>query len=131
MSVFALAVLAVGVTALWCWRHVVGAVAAHPVSDRVRLAVGLTDSTGPSEFCAADFAVVEQLYAASGALAGFGRRASVIRAYYMIVRSIGGLVPVLAHWSEHEMTVCVRYLAVRIDGFLASNAACSRRVRFP
>jgi hypothetical protein len=47
----------------------------------------------------------------------------------LAVRRIGGLVPALAPWSEREMKICSRYLACRIEGMLASNAACSRQAR--
>ena len=82
-----------------------------------------------SDLTGADFAVLERLFAAAGALDGSGREALWIRAYYSAVRVAGNLLPALAPWSEREMTVCSRYLAVRVDHFLASNAACARRVR--
>lgn len=130
MGVLVLAVLAFGIAALCCWRLSIGAVASRPISERARHAAGLAGLAGSGEPSGADFAVLERLYTAAGALAGFGREAGSIRAYYAAVRAVGSLLPVLGPWSEREMTVCSRYLAVRIDGFLVSNAACSRRVRF-
>jgi hypothetical protein len=125
-----MAVLAFGIAVLCWWRLSIGAVASRPISERVRHAAGLAGSASPAEPGSADFAVLERLYTAAGALAGFGREAGLIRAYYAAVHFAGSLLPALGPWSEREMTVCARYLAVRIDGFLASNAACSRRVRF-
>jgi hypothetical protein len=123
MGVLFLAVTAIGIAAVCSWRMFVGAVAARPVSDRLRLAAGQPD------FKAADFAVLERIFAAAGALAGTSRGAILVRRYYQAVEAIGGLFPTLAPWSQREMAVCSRYLAARIDRFLLSNAACGRRVR--
>jgi hypothetical protein len=129
MGVFFLAILAVGPMFLGCWRMFVGTVAARPVSDRLHYAAGLAGPRAHWDFNGGDFAVLERLLAAAGALARSGRSAILIRTYYMAVRAMGGLLPALAPWSEREMTVCSRYLAARIDRFLASNATCSRRAR--
>ena len=129
MGVLFLAVLAAGITVFGCWRMFIGAIAARPVSDRLRHAAGLAGSPAQWDFRGGDFALLERLFAAAGALAGSGRDAVLIRAYYSAVHAIKRLLPALAPWSEREMTVCSRYLAARIDRFLASNAACSRRVR--
>ena len=129
MGVLILAVLAFAMAALY-WRMTVGAVASRPVSERVCHAAGLAGGAGLRDPRAADFAMLERLYAAAGALAHFGREAALVRAYYVGLCWVG-LLPALTPWSERERRVCSRYLAVRIDGFLASNTACSRRVRFP
>jgi hypothetical protein len=127
--ILVLAVSAFAIAALY-WRMMVGAVASRPVSERVCHAAGLSGGAGLRDPCAADFAMLERLYAAAGALAGFGRQAALVRGYYLCLRWIESRLPALAPWSQRERTVCSRYLAVRIDGFLASNAACSRRVPF-
>jgi hypothetical protein len=129
MVILVLAVLAFGVAGLLCWRMIVGAVAARPVGDRLRYAVGLAATPVPHDFSGSDFALLERLFAAAGALGGPGRDGVLIRAYYQAVHAIGALVPALAPWSKREMNVCSRYLAARIERLLASNAAYSRRVR--
>ena len=129
MGVLFLAVLAFGIAGFCCWRVIVGAVAARPTSDRVRYALGLAAAPAPGDFTGADFAVLERLFEAAGALGGSGRDARLIRAYYLAVHGIGGLAPALAPWGQREMKVCSRYLAARIEGLLACNAACSRRER--
>jgi hypothetical protein len=123
MGVLFLAIAAIGIAALCGWRIFVGVVATRPVSERLRTAVGQHD------FQAADFALLERIFAASSALAGASRGAVLVRSYYETVGLIGSRLPWLAPWSLREMAVCSRYLAARIDRFLASNAACSRRVR--
>jgi hypothetical protein len=111
-----------GILIFCCWRLIVGAVAARPVSDRLREAAGLSGPRG------ADFSFLETLATAAGALADAGPRrgTTLVRLYYRAVRAIGGHLPFLGSWSEGEMTVCARYLAVQIDRCLASNADCSR-----
>ena len=117
------AILVPGTLIFCCWRIGIGAMAARPVSDRLRHATGLV---GPR---AADFGLLDSLGTAAGALANAGHATVLLRVYYRAVRAIGGLLPPLAPWSQREMTVCSRYLAVQVDRRLASNAAGSRRVR--
>jgi len=123
-SLLAPACLVAGILMFCCWRLIVGVVANRPVSDRLRQAAGLS---GPR---AADFSFLETLSTAAGALANTGPRrgTALVRIYYRAVRALGRVLPALAPWSEREMTVCARYLAVQVDRCLASNAACSRRV---
>ncbi len=125
MGVLFLAILALGIMAFGCWRAIVGGIAARPISDRLRVAAG----RAASDLTGADFAVLERLFAAAGVLEGTAADAIVIRTYYSGVRALKSLLPAFAPWSEREMTVCSRYLAVRVDRFLATNAACARRVR--
>lgn len=129
MVILVIAALAFGAACFCCWRMIVGAVAARPVSDRLRYAVGPATAGMPRDFSGADFALLERLFTAAGALGGSGREAMLIRTYYLAVHGIGNLLPALAPWSEREMHLCSRYLAARIERLLASNAACSRRVR--
>jgi hypothetical protein len=130
MGVLFLAIAAAGIAVFGCWRMFVGAVAARAVSDRLRQMPGPKGPVAQWDFHDEDFAVLERLFVASGALAGCGRSAVWIRRYYSTVRAIRGLFPVLAPWSEREMTVCSLYLAARIKGYLASNAACTHRVHY-
>lgn len=129
MVILVMAILAFGVAGLCCWRMIVGAVAARPVGDRLRYAVGPASTPAARDFSGADFALLEGLFTAAGALGDPGRHAVLIRTYYLAVHRIGRLLPALAPWSEREMNVCSRYLAARIESLLASNADCSRRVR--
>jgi hypothetical protein len=130
MGVLFLAVMAAGITVFGCWRAFIGAVAARPVSNRLRQAASRAGPPAQWDFRGEDFAVLERLFAAAGALTGCGRSAVWIRTYYSAVRAIKDLLPALAPWSEREMAVCARYLAARIERFLASNAACTHRVHY-
>ena len=124
------AILVLGTLVVCCWRLIIGAMAARPVSDRLRQAAGLAGSPALRDPPgAADFGVLAGLCTAAGALAKASPGAALVRAYYRAVRAIGGLLPALAPWSQREMAVCSRYLAVQVDRCLASNADCSRRAR--
>jgi hypothetical protein len=123
MGLFVPAIFAVWTITFCCWRIAVGLVAARPVSDRLLQAAHLCGPLG-----AADFGVLEGFCTAAGALADANRGTSLIRAYYLAVRWLGGILPPLAPWSQREMTVCSRYLAARVDRCLVSNTACSTRV---
>jgi hypothetical protein len=123
------ACLVAGIILFCCWRTIIGAMAARPLSDHVRQAAGLAGPPVPRDPIAADFGVLDGLCAAAGALAGAGRGTVLLRAYYRALRALEGLLPALAPWSEREMAVCSRYLAVQVDRCLAANAACSRSAR--
>jgi len=120
-------ILLFAIAALYGWRTAVGALAARPVSDRVRRAAAMAGSAAPRDFTGADFRVLERVFTVAGALGGAARSAIAIRAYYRVVRALGKGLPILASWSEREMMACSRYLAARIDRSLASNAAHSIR----
>jgi hypothetical protein len=109
--------------AICCWRLIMGGIAARPLSDRLRQAAGLT---GPD---AADFGFLETLCTAAGALANTSYSTGPVRIYYRVVRTAGRILPILRPWSEREMIVCSRYLAVQVDRCLATNTDCARRVR--
>ena len=118
-------ILVLGTLVVFGWRMIVGAIAARPLTDHVRRAA-LLDGTDPG---AADFDMLAGLHMAVGALSKAGHGAALIRAYYPAVRAMGRLLPGLAPWSQREMTLCTRYLAVQVDRCLSHNAACSRPVR--
>jgi hypothetical protein len=123
MSLLVPAIFAVGTATFCCWRITVGVVAARPVSDRLLQAAGLR---GPIR--AGDFGVLDGLCAAAGALPSANRGTAQIRAYYTVLCAVGRSLPILAAWSQREMTVCSRYLAARVDRCLVSNTAFSSRV---
>jgi len=123
------AILVFGTLVVCCWRLSIGAMAARPVSDRLCQAAGLRDPATLRDLGAADFDVLNGLCTAAGALAKASTGTMLVRGYYCFVRGLGGALPALAPWSEREMAVCFRYLAVQVDRCLASNADCSRRAR--
>jgi hypothetical protein len=128
MTIVIMALPAIGIAGIVCWRIAVGIVAARPVGDRLRYAMGSATQLPPA-FSGSDFALLERIFAAAGALGRTGRGASVVSAYYQAVHGLGVLLPFLSGWSEHEMNVCARYLAARTERLLASNAACSRHLQ--
>jgi hypothetical protein len=128
MAIYVMAVLALGIAGLGCWRSIVGAVAARPISDNLRYAIGLA-AIPARDFTGADFAVLERLFTVAGAVKRSGQGIILVRAYYQAVYSIAGLFPGLAPWGEREMKICSRYLASRIERLQAANAAYTRGVR--
>ena len=129
MGFLFLAVSAAAIAVFGCWRTFVGVVAARPLSSRLLNAAGPVNAPADPAFGAGAFALLERLFAAAGALSGYGRGLYWLPRYYRAVRAIKDRLPMLAPWSEREMAVCSRYLAARVDRLLASNAACSHRVR--
>lgn len=127
MAIYVMAILAFGIAAV-CWRLIVGAIAARPISDSLRYAIGLA-AVPARDFTGADFAVLERLFTMAGAVKRSGQGVILVRVYYQAVYSIAGLFPGLAPWGEREMKVCSRYLASRIERLQATNAAYTRRVR--
>jgi hypothetical protein len=125
----AISAAALGQFALYYWRSVVASVAAQPLSDRVRVAAHLA---GPS-VGAADFQAVLSLHDVTPGLKEDSHGLRVVRAYYDVVELIGRLAklgfPVLAAWSEREMTTCSRYVAVLVDRRLERNLACAAEIR--
>lgn len=127
MAIYVMAILALGIAGT-CWRVVVGTVAARPISDSLRYAIGLA-AMPARDFTGADFAILERLFTAAGALNRSGRGVVLVRVYYLTVHGLTRLLPSLAPWGEREMKVCSRYVAARIERLRATNAAYSRRVR--
>ncbi len=122
------AVLGLAVMLFLCWRMVIGMMAGRPVSERLREAAGLKANRGCDELEPSDFAILESLCLATGALSE-ARAIGPIRAYYGLARGLGLWVPSLGAWSRREMTVCARYLAARVDRQLRSNILCSHRAQ--
>ncbi len=124
----AISAAALGQFALYYWRSVVAGVAAQPLSERVRAAARLASpSVG-----AADFETVISLHDVTPGLQDASSALRVVRAYYNVVELIGRLAklgfPVLAAWSQREMTTCSRYVAVLVDRRLERNLACAAEI---
>jgi hypothetical protein len=126
---FAISGAALGQFALYYWRSVVAGVAAQPVSDRVRKAAGLASESVGS----ADFRAVMDLHGLTPGLKDDGGDLRAVRAYYRVVEMLGRLagfrLPVVAAWSEREMTTCSRYVAVLVDRRLERNLVCAAEMR--
>lgn len=109
---------------LYYWRAIIASVAAQPVSDRLRTAVGIA-STGMSLH---GFRVILSLLDMAPDLRGLSGGFRAIRAYYLMVETLGRFIPLLACWSENEMATCSRYVAVLLDQRLGRNMACTAEI---
>lgn len=115
--------------ALHYWRAIVVGVASQPVSDRVLSIAGLAGKSVRS----GDFATLLNLHGLTPALEEEGRGLRAVRAYYGVVRAFrrlfGTKLPALASWSDREMALCSRYVAVLVDHRLERNLACAAELR--
>jgi hypothetical protein len=124
----AISIAALAQFALYYWRAVVSAVAAHPVSDRVLAAAGLEGGV-----TADDFEVLVRLHELTPRLQSRAPGLGFVRTYYRIIDMLGHLagsrLPAMAIWSRREMAVCARYAAVLVDRRLQDNLACAAAMR--
>ncbi len=117
--------VALGQFAAYSWRAVMARVAAEPLSERVRVAAGLRGESIGS----ADFYPFLKLFDLTPRLKDRRGGLGMVRAYYGLIRALGRLVPGLAAWSEREMALCSRYVAVLVDQRLERNLACVAEIR--
>jgi hypothetical protein len=122
---FTVSVVAFAQFGLYYWRATISGIAAQAVSDRIRVAAGITNAT----IGAKDFRNIVILNDLSPDLRGPNGSFFTIRAYYACVEKLGRIIPALASWAENEMATCTRYVAVLMDQHLERNMACAAQVR--
>jgi hypothetical protein len=131
----ALLILAVSVTALVqfavCqWRSMWISVAAQPLSDCLKAAVGLA----PNEIQSSHF---ELLARTSEQMCPATQKQNVwlreVRLYFRIVEALDHLcekhLPALSEWAETELTACAHYAAAVLDERLNANLAFASETR--
>jgi hypothetical protein len=122
---FLISVAAFGQFGIYYWRATIAANSRVPVSDRVRVAAGISTTSVSSR----DFRAILNVHDLTPDLRGRGENFRTIRAYYLVVEKLGRLIPSAAEWAEAEMTMCSRYVAVLIDQHLERNMACAAQMR--
>jgi hypothetical protein len=122
---FVVSMVAFAQFGLYYWRATISATAAQVVSDRIRVAAGIS---GPA-IGARDFRNIIILNDLSPDLRGPNGSFFTIRSYYACVEKLGRLIPGLASWADAEMATCARYVAVLMDQHLERNMACAAQVR--
>jgi hypothetical protein len=110
---------------LYYWRATISVVAAQAISDRIRVAAGITHDG----IRAQDFRNIIILKDLSPDLRGTKVGFRAIRAYYSLVEKLGSFVPGLASWADSEMATCSRYVAVLMDQHLERNMAFAAQAR--
>lgn len=122
--ILAVSLVALAQFGLYYWRATISAVAAQAISDRIRLAAGITHVIG-----AQDFRNILILNNLSPDLRGPNGTFRAIRLYYSAVEKLRGMVPGISRWADAEMATCSRYVAVLMDQHLQRNIACAAQVR--
>jgi len=110
---------------LYYWRATISEVAAQAISERIRVAAGITHAS----IGAQDFHNILILKDLSPDLGGQNVSFGAIRTYYSLVDKLRRIVPGIANWAESEMATCSRYVAVQMDQHLERNMACAAQVR--
>jgi hypothetical protein len=110
---------------LYYWRATISGVAAQAISDRIRVAAGITHAG----INAQDFRNIIILKDLSPDLRGTKGGFRAIRAYYAVIEKLGSIIPAMASWADSEMATCSRYVAVLMDQHLERNMECAAQVR--
>jgi hypothetical protein len=110
---------------IYYWRATISGIAAQAISDRIRVAAGITHES----ITAQDFRSILILKDLSPTLRGPSGSMLTIRMYYNAIEKMGKMVPAMAGWANTEMATCSRYLAVQMDRHLQRNILCAAQVR--
>ena len=123
--IFAISLVAFAQFGLYYWRATISGIAAQAISDRIRVAAGITHAG----ISAQDFRNIIILKDLSPELRGPNGNFTAIRAYYAVVNKLGSIVPSMASWADAEMATCSRYVAVLMEQHLERNMVCAAQVR--
>jgi hypothetical protein len=123
--IFMVSVVAFAQFGLYYWRATISGIAAQAISDRIRVAAGITHAG----IGAQDFRNIIILKDLSPDLRGPNGNFTAIRTYYAVVEKLGRIVPAMASWANAEMATCSRYAAVLMDQHLERNMVCAAQVR--
>jgi len=123
--IFMVSVVAFAQFGLYYWRATISGIAAQAISERIRVAAGITHAG----IGAQDFRNIIILKDLSPDLRGPNGSFTAIRAYYAVVEKLGRIVPAMASWANAEMATCSRYAAVLMDQHLERNMVCAAQVR--
>jgi hypothetical protein len=123
--ILVISVVAFSQFGLYYWRATISGIAAQAISERIRVAAGITHDG----IAAQDFRSILILKDLSPDLRGPNGNFTAIRAYYAVVEKLGSIVPAMANWANSEMATCSRYVAVLMDQHLERNMAYAAQAR--
>ena len=123
--IFAVSAFALAQFGLYYWRATISGVASQAISERIRVAAGITHAG----IVGRDFQNILILNNLSPDLRGPNGNFRTVRAYYAAVQTLGRVIPGIAGWAETEMATCSRYIAVLMDQHIERNMACAAQVR--
>ncbi|MFZ0039377.1 MAG: hypothetical protein WAK91_18265 [Candidatus Acidiferrales bacterium] len=122
--IFVISLAAFGQFALLSWRAAFLTVAAKPISEEIRAALGAFAPASETE----NFKTAAEWLKMSPNLGGQDRRMWPVRMYFVALRGIGAaaqfVAPSMAGWSQREMGACSRYIAVVAGERLQRNRLC-------
>lgn len=125
--ILALALAALGHFGMFLWRLGIITLAAEPLSDRIFAAApdNSLDEKG--------FQALSSLNEMCPELDGCGSHLGMVRIYHRGIHAVdrlaGVLVPSVTRWTQQELCLCARYVAVEIDRRIARNQACFAALR--
>jgi hypothetical protein len=122
---FAVSTVAFVQFGLYYWRATISGVAGQAISDRIRVAAGISASVVGAQ----DFRSILILKDLSPDLRGPAGSFIAVRAYYSIIQKIGKIAPAMSSWSNAEMATCSRYVAVLVGQHLERNIECAAQMR--
>jgi hypothetical protein len=129
LMLFAISIVALTQFGLYYWRAVLASAASQPVSDGILKAAGVENGRVTGH----DFQTLAGLHDLTPVLHPSASSLGCVRLYYRIVDSLsavaGQRMPAVAAWSEKELAVCARYVAVQIDRRLQANLELAAAVR--
>jgi len=103
---------------LYAWRAAFLSIAAKPVSNEIRAALGAcSEETG-----SADYETATEWLKLSPNLSGSDRQTWQVRTYFAAVRAISSVTN--SGWARREMEACARFIAVVADERLQRNRLC-------
>ena len=122
---FCVSIVAFGQFGLYYWRVTIANISTQQVSDRLRIAAGISTPSVKSR----DFRAILNVLELTPTLSGDSGRFRTVRTYYLVVGKIGRVIPAVASWAEAEMDMCTRYMAVLVDQHLDRNMDCAVKLR--
>jgi len=125
--IFVISLAAFGQFALFSWRAAFLSVAAKPVTEEIRAALGSQDSETESFKSAAEWLKL------SPNLCGHDRKIWPVRAYFVALRGISAIAnfvaPSMAGWTQREIGACSRYIAVVAGERMQRNRLCMAQMQ--
>ena len=100
---FTVSIVAFAQFGLYYWRATISGVASHAVSDRIRVAAGISAASVGGH----DFHSILILKDLSPDLRGPSGSFRTLRVYYAIVEKLGSFIPAMANWSNVRSTLVV------------------------
>ena len=127
--IFVISLAALGQFTLLSWRAAFLTVAAKPVSEEIRSALGAYAASSETE----NFKSAAEWLKLSPNLCGEDRKIWPVRLYFVALRGISAaakfVAPSMAGWSQREIGACARYIAVVAGERLQRNRLCMAQMQ--